>query len=616
MQESKPSPLEIVILRGPGGGGLPRQFAATDIAIGRHDPGQAAWQPDLALDFDPRVSRRHARLSREDATWRIEDLGSKRRTWVDGQPVGGEPVELEPGAVIRTGDTLWTFVPDDWLVLRHEDVLVSAPCGAVINYASVHCGTPVVGAVRVRNVGKHASRPLRLDVRIDPYADPCQIDIPPLEGECKASLVAPAFRFDIDLLKRQVQSKRAELHVTLGDAQARRDLVVFSFWDWPFDAAARKSIAAFVAPHNPVVERIVWEAQQELKALSGIDSFELLLRSGREDEERLVLRSLYQHLAERREMHYVAPRVNVVSGLPGISQTVRPPHRIFVPNPSDLEGQGTCLDLAVLMASCLERIGLCPLIMFTESDDGGPRHAFTGCWIGCTPGGRAVIGDVEAIRREIDSGNLLVVECRGFADWVPGRSGKLSFEEAVAEAVDQLAKGDRICAVDVGAARPPYGSISPMESPWEPEVVAAYEEAKSFARKKRREALETIHLLYGLLAAGGTHARWLFREAGVRLEEGLQRLDRAVQTHQASGEPVPTTNYLNCHRLAERYAQQAGAPSLRDEDLIWAFLHTGQRSGSVGDACSVLGINLDRLASLFAHRVPDPEKRIISSKSL
>ena len=40
---------------------------------------------DLALD-DARVSRRHARLAPFDGGWRVEDLGSKNGTLVDGEP--------------------------------------------------------------------------------------------------------------------------------------------------------------------------------------------------------------------------------------------------------------------------------------------------------------------------------------------------------------------------------------------------------------------------------------------------------------------------------------------------------------------------------------------------
>lgn len=41
---------------------------------------------------DDRVSRRHARLACVGGIWRVEDLGSKNGTWVDGSPADGRPL--------------------------------------------------------------------------------------------------------------------------------------------------------------------------------------------------------------------------------------------------------------------------------------------------------------------------------------------------------------------------------------------------------------------------------------------------------------------------------------------------------------------------------------------
>ena len=59
---------------------------------------------------DETVSRRHAGLARCGEAWRIEDLGSRNGTFVNGWRVS-EPCELEPGDAVRLGQAQWVFAP-------------------------------------------------------------------------------------------------------------------------------------------------------------------------------------------------------------------------------------------------------------------------------------------------------------------------------------------------------------------------------------------------------------------------------------------------------------------------------------------------------------------------
>ena len=76
----------------PGGGSIP--ISHWENILGR------APLADIRLDL-PTVSRQHAALIRDDrGEWRVEDLGSKGGTKVNGEPV-------TQSAPIRVGDTLW-----------------------------------------------------------------------------------------------------------------------------------------------------------------------------------------------------------------------------------------------------------------------------------------------------------------------------------------------------------------------------------------------------------------------------------------------------------------------------------------------------------------------------
>ncbi|QSQ19505.1 sigma 54-interacting transcriptional regulator [Pyxidicoccus parkwayensis] len=102
-----------------GGAPLFRPVPLVDgrLALGREVAG------DLPLP-DERLSRQHAEVRREGLHWRVEDLGSRNGTFVDGEQVVGRRAFTSP-RVLRLGNTLALF-RDDVRRLAGADV-VSGP---------------------------------------------------------------------------------------------------------------------------------------------------------------------------------------------------------------------------------------------------------------------------------------------------------------------------------------------------------------------------------------------------------------------------------------------------------------------------------------------------------
>ena len=65
-----------------------------------------ALDNDIVLPEDP-VSAEHCRLERQDASFRLIDLGSTNKTWVNGKPV--DHAVLKDGDQIRVGPTTFVF---------------------------------------------------------------------------------------------------------------------------------------------------------------------------------------------------------------------------------------------------------------------------------------------------------------------------------------------------------------------------------------------------------------------------------------------------------------------------------------------------------------------------
>jgi ATP/maltotriose-dependent transcriptional regulator MalT len=80
------------------------------LSRGRLAIGQASSN-DVALTFDPTVSRLHAVLENLPSGWCIRDLNARNGTYLNGERVWGER-PLRPGDEIRVGNTTLRFRVD------------------------------------------------------------------------------------------------------------------------------------------------------------------------------------------------------------------------------------------------------------------------------------------------------------------------------------------------------------------------------------------------------------------------------------------------------------------------------------------------------------------------
>ncbi|MER6916608.1 FHA domain-containing protein [Streptomyces sp. NPDC000594] len=100
------APARLQVTGGPDAGGVHLLHG------GRVTVGRSA-DADVPLD-DPDVSRLHCEITLgDDGGATVADLGSTNGTSLEGAPVGGRPVRLAPGALLRLGESLLRLVPGD-----------------------------------------------------------------------------------------------------------------------------------------------------------------------------------------------------------------------------------------------------------------------------------------------------------------------------------------------------------------------------------------------------------------------------------------------------------------------------------------------------------------------
>jgi len=117
-------------------------------------------------------------------------------------------------------------------------------------------------------------------------------------------------------------------------------------------------------------------------------------------------------------------------------------------------GLATCLDTTLLFASCLEAIGLNPVIVMTNG------HCFTGVWLIQKTFKRLVERECSELRKAIAAKELVIFESTMVTHQPPG-----NFPDAVKTAYGSISEEkehDFVAVVDVGRAR--MSQILPLAS--------------------------------------------------------------------------------------------------------------------------------------------------------
>src|SRR5262249_455061 len=159
---------------------------------------------------------------------------------------------------------------------------------------------------------------------------------------------------------------------------------------------------------------VVSRAANELSRLTQRQyiTFAEAVSAGTAASLKAAVEAIYLHLEHAQHLRYEFERAfDVVSG----EQRVRLPLQVGQQN------RGTCLDLALLFASCLANAKLWPIVVVV----GG--HALAATWVTTPAPSRKTFIPLDELRGHVDGGQIVAVECTGFVEGFPGRSHKLRF---------------------------------------------------------------------------------------------------------------------------------------------------------------------------------------------
>lgn len=269
---------------------------------------------------------------------------------------------------------------------------------ATLGYASIQNHVPVVRSIELTNTGAGPLRDLQVLVRTDPaFAQPLRVRFEALApGEHR--LVTPVdLSVEHAYLAQLNELERARICVeVLVDGvvvtQAERPVEVLAYDQWPGMRALPELLGAFCMPNSSVVDGLLASASQLLRSGGGV-----LSMNGYQSKDRKTvwqqLAAIYGAIAAQ-QLHYSEPPASF--GTAG--QKIRTPNRI-------LSGKvATCLDITMLVASCVEQAGLHPVVLFQA------EHAWVGAWLVDTSFQLPTIDDVQAVRKRVKAGEMVVFE--------------------------------------------------------------------------------------------------------------------------------------------------------------------------------------------------------------
>lgn len=316
----------------------------------------------------------------------------------------------------------------------------------VVNFSMQQNHVSIIREIAVKNTGEENLENLEIAVSFDP----AMAEVAPLHIESLAADATVQFAdVPVHILTTYLAdlTERIDGLIKIEVRSADRvlvskvyDIAVLAFDQWAGLSVLPAMLAAFVTPNHPGLVPVIRRASEILAKWTGSPSFdEYQTRDPNRVKQQMA--AIYEAIAELQIAYCTVPASFEERG-----QRVRMASDI-------LSGRlATCLDMTLLYASCLESVGINPLLVMVQG------HAFVAAWLIPESFPDSVNDDVSLLTKRTAEGinEILPVEttCMNAGAIVP-------FDVAVANANARLKDADNFqLFIDVHRAR--NGRIRPL----------------------------------------------------------------------------------------------------------------------------------------------------------
>lgn len=323
-----------------------------------------------------------------------------------------------------------------------ESVSIKAHCADIFSYARFQNGMKAVNRVVIKNTSGGLLTGLRLTVESDPEIIlSTSLHI----GEIKdgATVVVDDVRADIstNYLANLTECQSGVLCIRVSSEDEgfapvsfTHKITILPYDQWEGVRRADEHLACFCVPNHPEVKNIIKAASQRMLEWTGNPSMDGYV-SGDPGRVKMMMAAIFGAIKDLNIAYALPPALFYESG-----QRIRMPEEIVGTR------LATCLDTTMLYVSCLEAVGLRPLVILNRT------HAYAGAWLDEEAISPSAVSDDPSLLRKRDA--------EGINQMIPVETTKMDkgynmgFDDAVLTAEEMLANPDSFeCVIDIHEAR-------------------------------------------------------------------------------------------------------------------------------------------------------------------
>ena len=318
-------------------------------------------------------------------------------------------------------------------------VTVTGQFTGIINFAIQRSHIPVIRSLTITNCSSGTLYQLRLEIAMTPpVMEHWEQRLPVLESGKSIEISPVPLAVKEEFLYSMEGRSEGLLQVKVYEGEEtiyewQDTLELLGPEEWSGILMMPELAAVYVMPYHPRIVGLAARATGFLYQWTDCPSF-TGYRTRNPEAVRLELAAVYAALQEQNLACHIPQ-----SGLDEVGQHIAMPVDVL-----DAKG-GTPLELACLYASCLEAVGLHPLLIFMKS------HVLAGCWLEDESFSVCETDEITALTKRMAEGitDITVVEC---LDFTAGRL--VGFEQAQKHGKDWFSDPDNfLCAIDVAQCR-------------------------------------------------------------------------------------------------------------------------------------------------------------------
>lgn len=316
----------------------------------------------------------------------------------------------------------------------------------VANYAIQQNRIQIIRRLIIENLSDEDLTDLKIGIKGEPdFVNLWEHRLDILPGSSRVEIDVKGFKLSANFLSEITERISGNLILSISSKNEEvftnnYPVDTLTYDQWNGIGTLPEMLVAFITPNHPEISKVIQVASKILDRWTGNPSFDGY-QSMNPDRVKKQLGAIYEAIASL-EIVYCSPPADFENE----GQRIRMCDTIFT------QKLGTCIDMAVLYASCIEAIGLSPMIIVIKG------HAFVGAWLIDETFADCVNDDISLLKKRIVPGinEIILVESTCMNAGL-----QQSFDEAINAANSKLVnEDDFILFVDVKRAR--FSGIRPL----------------------------------------------------------------------------------------------------------------------------------------------------------